>query len=580
MRLPARHRWFFYAGALTLAFAGGVAILPRGPVLTAFSDCADLLLTLAVFVVMLRNAVAAHGDSRRFWALMAAGCLLWSANLTGWTYYEAFRRTILPDPWSMDLFLFLHLIPMIAAVAIRPHRAESERKFRTGALDFFLLLVWWLFLYAFVVFPSQYVTVDAVRYDRNFGALYLVENGVLALMLGVVARGAEAGWRRVYLNLMIANLLYSFASQAVNLAGSSYYTGSLYDVPLILAIGWTAATALSAREWSMEATPRLSDDKWGATILRLAMAAILSLPALGLWTYLWDSSPSYTRTFRLFTVLAAMLLVGAIVFVRQFLQDQTLIRLLYQSRRSFENEQRLQSHLIQREKLASLGEMIAGAAHEIDHPLMAIMGDSEKLWSTHRLTTEQGTLVRKIVHHAQRTHELVENLLSFAQRSSGEKALVDLRVLLQRSVQIRDLQRQQKVRIETLLETNLPKVWGDGHQLFQAFVQIAQNAFDALEESGEGLLRVSAQVQGNEVFVQFSDNGPGIKEPHRVFDPFYTTKPVGKGTGLGLSAVYGVVQDHRGQITCQNNPQGGASFLLRLPIASNAGIPALAASST
>jgi signal transduction histidine kinase len=87
-------------------------------------------------------------------------------------------------------------------------------------------------------------------------------------------------------------------------------------------------------------------------------------------------------------------------------------------------------------------------------------------------------------------------------------------------------------------------------------------------------------VQGNEVFVQFSDNGPGIKEPHRVFDPFYTTKPVGKGTGLGLSAVYGVVQDHRGQITCQNNPQGGASFLLRLPIASTAGAQALAASQT
>jgi signal transduction histidine kinase len=576
MRPPARHRWFIYAGALTLAFAGVLALLPRGPVLTAISDSADLLLTLAVCGVMFRNAASAHGDSRRFWALMAAGCLLWSVNLAGWTYYEGFRHTTLPDPWSMDLFLFLHFIPMIAAVALRPHRAESQQKFRTGALDFFLLLVWWLFLYSFVVFPSQYVAVDAVRYDRNFGALYLVESGVFVLMLGVVARGVTAGWRRVYVNLMIANLLYTFASQAVNLAGKSYYTGSLYDVPLILATAWMAATALSAREWPMEVAPRPVDDKWGTTILRLAMPAILSLPALGLWTYLWDDSPVYTRMFRLFTILAAMLVVGAIVFFRQFIQDQTLIRLLYDSRRSFESEQRLQSHLIQREKLASLGEIVAGAAHEIDHPLVAIMGDSETLWSTQRLTGEQDVLVRKIVHHAQRTRELVENLLSFAQRSSGEKALVDLRILLQRSVQMHDPQRQ-KVRIETLLETNLPNVWGDGHQLFQAFVQLAENAFDALEESGGGLLRISAQVQGNEVFVQFSDSGPGIKEPNRVFDPFYTTKPVGKGTGLGLSAVYGVVQEHGGQITCQNNPQGGASFLLRLPIASSAGAHALAA---
>jgi signal transduction histidine kinase len=76
--------------------------------------------------------------------------------------------------------------------------------------------------------------------------------------------------------------------------------------------------------------------------------------------------------------------------------------------------------------------------------------------------------------------------------------------------------------------------------------------------------------------VQFSDSGPGIREPHRVFDPFYTTKPIGKGTGLGLSAVYGVVQDHRGQITCQNKPEGGAVFVLRLPMASQSAPQALA----
>jgi two-component system NtrC family sensor kinase len=222
--------------------------------------------------------------------------------------------------------------------------------------------------------------------------------------------------------------------------------------------------------------------------------------------------------------------------------------------------------------------LVAGAAHEIDHPLNAIMKYSEKLWSNQRLTPEQDSLVRKIVHHSQRTRDLISSLLSFAQQSSGEKTMVDLGMLLQRSVQMRELQRHdQKIRVETSLDPNLPRVWGDGHQLFQAFVQIVENALDALEEAGGGLLRVSAQAQGNEVVVQFSDSGPGIKEPHRVFDPFYTTKPIGKGTGLGLSAVYGVVQDHQGQITCQNNPQGGASFVLRLRIASKSGRHALAA---
>ncbi|MGA8215172.1 MAG: ATP-binding protein, partial [Candidatus Sulfotelmatobacter sp.] len=236
------------------------------------------------------------------------------------------------------------------------------------------------------------------------------------------------------------------------------------------------------------------------------------------------------------------------------------------------------SHLVQREKLASLGQLVAGAAQEIDHPLTAIMEYSEKLWSNERLTSEQDRLVRKIVDQSLRTRDLIANLLSFAQQSSGEKMMVDLSMLLQRSVQMRELQRHdQRIRIETSIEPNLPRVWGDGHQLFQAFVQIVENALDALEEAGSGSLQVRAQHHGEEVVVQFSDSGPGIKEPHRVFDPFYTTKPIGKGTGLGLSAVYGVVQDHRGQITCQNKPEGGAVFVLRLPVARQSDGQALAA---
>jgi two-component system NtrC family sensor kinase len=273
-----------------------------------------------------------------------------------------------------------------------------------------------------------------------------------------------------------------------------------------------------------------------------------------------------------------MLVLGVFVFMRQYLQDQTLIRLLEDSRRSFENEQRLQSHLVQREKLASLGQLVAGAAQEIDHPLTAIMEYSEKLWSKERLTSEQDALVRKIVNQSQRTRELIANLLSFAQQGSGEKMMVDLRTLLQRSVQMRGLQQHdQKIRIETAIDPHLPPVWGDGHHLFQAFAQIVENSLDALEEAGGGLLQVSARIQADEVVVQFSDSGPGIKEPQKVFDPFYTTKPIGKGTGLGLSAVYGVVQDHRGQITCHNKPEGGAVFVLHLPVANQTESHALAA---
>jgi signal transduction histidine kinase len=580
MSLFRQHRWFALAGAMTLAFAVVSLTVPRGPVLAAIFDVAYLLLTLAVGGAMLANAWSTQGANRRFWALMGSGCILWACNEAAWVYCEVLRHISFPDPSIMDVFLFLHLVPMIAAVGLRPHRSQAGQKFRVGALDFLMLVVWWVFLYAFVVFPSQYVALNVAEYDRNFGPLYMFESGVLVLVLGISARGASAGWKMVYLNLMAASALYALDSQAVNLGLTTghYYTGSLYDVPLMGAVSWMLATALTARTQQPEAAPGKAEDKWGAMALRLAMLAMLSLPALGLWAYRWDDSPATARTFRLFTILAAMLVLGMFVFMRQYLQDQALIRLLEQSRRSFENEQRLQTHLVQREKLASLGQLVAGAAHEIDHPLTAIMEYSEKLWSKERLTSEQDSLVRKIVNQSQRTRELISNLLSFAQQGSGEKTLVDLCTLLQRSVQMRGLQsHDQRIRIETAIDPQLPGVWGDGHQLFQAFAQIVENALDALEETGGGLLQVSAHLQGEEVLVQFSDSGPGIKEPQKVFDPFYTTKPIGKGTGLGLSAVYGVVQDHQGQITCHNKPEGGAVFVLHLPVARTAEFHALAA---
>ena len=299
---------------------------------------------------------------------------------------------------------------------------------------------------------------------------------------------------------------------------------------------------------------------------QVAMLPILSLPVLGLWTVLFDASPVVTRNFRIFAVLAAMLLLGSFVFLRQYLQDQTLMSLLGDSRRAYESQVQLQNQLVQKEKLASLGNLIAGAAHEIDHPLTAVMSYSEQLWSNQKLTDEQNALLRKIVNQARRTRDLVASLLSFAQQAPGEKIIVDLGLLLTRAAQLMEPRRQcGKITLQLSVGQNFPSVRGNANQLFQVCIEIIENAMDALDESGGGVLEISAQRDNGDVLLQFSDSGPGIRDPQRVFDPFYTTKPVGKGTGLGLSAVYGVIQDHGGQITCRNKPEGGALFVLKLP---------------
>jgi len=575
-----RHRWFAAAGGVSLAFAGVCLTAHRSAGLTAFSDIFVFAAMLVAGGIMVANAMIRPGRERWFWGLMAAGLVGWTFNQGTWVFCEVVLRKNVPDPYFADIILFFHLIPMIAAVAWSPHQLKQGQRFHLSTLNFLMLLVWWMFLYAFLVFPDQYVTLNVASYDQHYLLLYQVQHVLLITLIGLAAWRSSAPWRRLYLNFFVACALYLVSSQLTNaaLASGRYYSGSWYDVPLVAAISWMAATALTARQWQLEAAPAKPEIEQRAITPRLAMLAILSLPVLGLWTFLFDRSPEGSRVFRLFTVLAAMVVLGAFVFLRQYLQDQALMRLLDESRSGYENQERLQSHLVQKEKLASLGHLVAGAAHEIDHPLTAIMTYSEQLWSNQRLTDEQDVLVRKIVNQAKRTRDLVSDLLSFAQESPAEKTLVDVAMLVQRSILMLELQRRAGgIRAETFIDPELPLVWGNANQLFQAFVQIVENAVDALAETGGGSLHIIAQRQTREVVIQFSDTGSGIREPQRVFDPFYTTKPIGKGTGLGLSAVYGVIQDHKGQITCQNKPEGGALFVLRLPVATDAAIKAVAA---
>jgi len=570
MSLFQRHRWFIAAAGIALAFAAVSLTAHKGPGLTAFSDITGLAAMLAGVGITVGNVFVRPRQERSFWALIALAFSLWACNQGAWTFREVLQHREPPDPFLFDIVLFFHLVPIIAAAAWRPDLVKKEGRVLLSVLNFLLLLGWLIFLYAFIVFPHQYVVLNVYVYNVYYDRLYLVENILLLVVLALAAWTSSRGWRRFYLHFLACGVVYGIDSRFLNraTANGTYYSGSLYDVPLVAAVTWMAAAVLSARKWDLQSPEFRLDRRWRKLVPRLAMLAILSLPVLGLWTALLDNSPAASREFRVFTVLGAMLLLGAFVFLRQYFQDQALMALLQESRRGYESQTRLQSHLVQKEKLASLGTLVAGAAHEIDHPLKAIMTYSEQLWAQERLTTEQNTLLRKIVNQAKRTRDLVTDLLSFAQQTPGEKALVDLSVLLHRATQMLESRHATgKIHVGVSFEAGFPRVQGNANQLFQAFVEIIENAMDALDEIGGGVLEITAQRQGNEAVLQFSDTGMGIREPQRVFDPFYTTKPVGKGTGLGLSAVYGVIQEHNGQITCQNKPEGGALFVVKFPVA-------------
>jgi signal transduction histidine kinase len=566
-----RNWWLVFAAGLTLAQV--VVSLAARPSygLKVWGNLVPMLLMTAATVLVLMNARISRGSVRIFWLLMASGFCLWLINQGLWAKYEVILRRELPDPFAGDVILFLHVVPFMAAVALRPHRPDKEEKLHLSTINFIMLLLWWVFLYTFVVFPDEYVVLNRPVYSGNYDVLYLIEGVIWLGGLGAVAMSSPPGWKRIYWNFFVAGSIYTGGSVLMNAAiqKTQYYSGGIYDIPYIAALCWFIWTGILALRLKPQPEARTeSGSRLLALAPRLAMLAILSLPLMGLWALVFDPSPPRLKRFRLLAALGAMLVLGAFVFLKQYLLDRQLVRLLDETHRSFDTLQRLQTQIVQKEKLASLGQLVAGAAHEINNPLTAILGYAELL-STHRsLTAEQAGMVKKIEHQALRTRDLVSDLLSFARQAPAEKSQVDLGALLQRAAQMEALRPGTKIQLQTKIDSDLPRVSGNPNQLFQAFVQIIDNAVDALNEVGGGELILTAHKEGNEVLIGFSDSGPGMREPGKVFDPFYTTKPVGKGTGLGLSATYGVIQDHNGQITCYNKPEGGAFFLIRLPVAS------------
>jgi len=580
MTLFSRSRWFVAAAGFTLALVGVSLIAHKSMGLTIFADVMGLALMAGAGGVALANSISRPGKERSFWALTFLAFFLWTINQGAWCVWEIYLHKSIPDPFFFDIILFFHPVPLSAAVAWRPDILNKPGKVVLSVLNFLMLLGWWIFLYAFIVFPHQYVILDLGKYNSYYEALYGTENALLVAILALAVWTSSGGWRRLYAHFLAAFAVYAINSQLLDRAAAkgTYYSGSLYDIGLLGPVAWVIAATISSREWALTSVKFNLNPRWKKLVPRLAMLAIVSLPVLGLWTVLLDKSPGPSRGFRIFAVLVAMLVLGAFVFFRQYLQDQSLMELLDESRRAYESQEQLQNQLVQKEKLASLGTLVAGAARDINHPLNAIMTSSEELSANHKLTAEQDAFLRKIVNQAARTRDLIANLLSFARQAPGEKTPVDLGMLMNRAIQMLESRRAPtRIAIHVSIGPDFPRVHANANQLFQAFVEIIENAMDALQGVKGAHLEITALNDQSEVILQFSDNGTGLKDPQRVFDPFYTTKPIGKGTGLGLSAVYGVVQDHGGQITCRNQPQGGALFILRLPVMAAAAQSATAA---
>jgi two-component system NtrC family sensor kinase len=183
--------------------------------------------------------------------------------------------------------------------------------------------------------------------------------------------------------------------------------------------------------------------------------------------------------------------------------------------------------------------------------------------------------LRVILQEAQRTKQIVQNLLSFARQMPPQRSAVQLNAILRRTVQLRSYDfNSHGIEVIEHLDEQLPEVMGDAHQLQQVFLNILNNAHDAVHEVGRpARIEIMSTKAGEAVEVSFRDNGNGISHPDKIFDPFFTTKEVGKGTGLGLSICYGIIQEHGGQIRAENGTNGGGVIEVVLPSAGESAAP-------
>jgi len=217
--------------------------------LTIFGDITQSVLIGFATITTAINAARARDVTRTFWTLLAAGCILWLSAQLLWMWYEVLLRRDVPNPFVGDIIFFLHIVPFMAALAVRLQIQLDRRDATLGFVDLALLVLWWLYLYVLLVIPWQLVHVDLAIYGYSFDVVYLVENLFFVAAVAFVALRCDPPWRRFYWHLLAAAVIYTVGSQLAGMAINLglYYTGNLYDIPLVISSAWFGCAALSAR---------------------------------------------------------------------------------------------------------------------------------------------------------------------------------------------------------------------------------------------------------------------------------------------------------------------------------------------
>jgi diguanylate cyclase (GGDEF)-like protein len=339
--LNRNHYRSFLVGAsaiLVVIYSFVAAFGSRSEHLTIFADLGQPLLVGLVLASFACNLSGSRGSARKFWLLMTAGAALWLFSAAPWPYLEVVRHIDVSAPTFLDIVLFLHLVPMMAALATVPH--EHREVPSLVGLPLAMIAVWWMYLYSFVVIPWQYLMPDRTQYGSSFNVLYFTESLVLIAGWFLLWSRARGGWRSLYGALLLASVGYTISSLFINMAmdRGDYYTGSPHDIPLMLAVAtmvWAASLEPGSTPDKESELTEDEDTQHAAWISRLAICAMLSVPVMAVWSLEYSHAPGPVRSFRILVSFIAVVALAILLFANQQILSRKLRNSLTTVRESF-----------------------------------------------------------------------------------------------------------------------------------------------------------------------------------------------------------------------------------------------------
>jgi signal transduction histidine kinase len=559
-----RKEYCLFGIGVVLAGAGVyLAVARPGAITPSVAFLPGVYATALAGYFFLLRAREVDGRERTFWKLLSAGCALWIAS-------DLFGILAWPEPLrsGMEFFcLTFNLLPKIAvmcALVMQPEVSEGELRDPVVRYEAALVGLWWLYLYLMFVMPWRWVLPTPGEFWSTFLAMHKFQDVTLVAWLVMLALSSRGRWRRTYMNLAAGTGLLAITIGPMYGAWNarSWFSAMSFEALVACAFLWLALAPFFAAGEPEQILSRSGATALGAGNV-LASLTSFGIPVLALWSRFLGSAPDPVRKFRLLVSFGTLAIGVLLVYLWQDVADLQGDRLIGTLETSVVERRRLRGHFAEAEKLVSLGHLAAGAAHEINNPVAAMLGYAELLRSDPSASDRVRELGRKIGEQARRIRNLVQNLLNLGEQSTLEAQTVDVAALLQSAAELRLMggrHRNESLRIH-VAEHPL-EVCGDPGRLLQAFYGLLlalscddhQKAVDvhARRDSTTGRIVVEFAERPAESTVQAA---PEV----------YAAQRAQKGVSLSLSVCDAIIKEHEGTIVHENLPDGRRRFRIELP---------------